>query len=286
MDSIASGLTESDGKLKLTLPADAKVGSVFALKSGRGLDYWIDRIQPGGPAPDLPEKLALVLNGARRVRVQAIDSEGQPVSGISVRPWTIQKQGRLSHVNLSGGFVSRSSAEATDAKGIATLDWIPIDFSNQIPFLIGSRDFCLADPPSITNDIKDDVELTLTLQATHRNLRHSSDRRRHASRGYRSAGGREEGQRHYFQGLARTKRQGNSHSKRIRIRAYLVAVLDEKWAAPSRTIPKLAEASQSEPLTSASGSGDRSTRSGYRQGRAGVRKNATVTLVQTASSKV
>lgn len=282
MDSIATGLTESDGSLRLTLPADAKVRSVFALKSGRGFDYWIERVQPAAPVQGLPEKLDLTLNGARRVRVHAIDGDGQPVSGISVRPWTIRKQGRMSYVNLSAGFTSRSSAEATDEKGIATLDWIPVDFIDRISFLSASRDFYLAEPPEITNDIKDDVEVTMTLQATTEiSGTVLTEDGTPASGIVVQAEGR--GQRLYFRGLARTNAKGQFRFKAYPDQAYLVAVLDENWAASSQTIPKLEEGQPVSGVDLRLGQG--TVVRGVVTDEAGqVRKNGTVTLVQTAQT--
>jgi len=91
---------------------------VIALKSDAVFDYWTDRTHPANAELRvLPEKLGLTLNGARTVRVQAVDSLNRPVAGITVVPWTIMKQGRTHYANLSG-FSSQLDGTRTDARGM------------------------------------------------------------------------------------------------------------------------------------------------------------------------
>lgn len=240
MSTIAHGRTERDGKLRFTLPMDAKVESVFALKSGLGFDYWTHRTTPDGQVQELPEKLSLTLEGARCVRVRAVDDAGDPVSGISVGPWTIMKPGRSSYINLASGTSSHFGTAVTDAKGLATFEWLPIDFKNSIEFLTFSKDLYLAERPSVEENTEDDVELTMNLL---RKTKMSGTVL--ASDGTPAAGiivqaeGR--GQSSYFRDLARTNAAGRFQFSAYPNQAYLVAVLDNDWGATSQTIPKLME---------------------------------------------
>src|SRR5262249_45595504 len=122
-------------------------------------DFWSDRT--------LPPKITLTLNGARTVRVHAIDSRGRPVSGINVVPWVLTKQGRTDSANLSG-FKSQFEGAQTDADGLATIDWLPVDLGQRLTFLADSNDFHLPWPPSLEPGPKDavvDLEMQL-LQTT------------------------------------------------------------------------------------------------------------------------
>ena len=281
--SLANGHSEHDGSLRLTLPVDAKVDSVFALKSGLGLDYWTGYLQPGGVIQDLPEKLVLTLNGARRVRVQAIDSSARPVSGVMIRPWTIQKPGKSFYVNLSGGFMSRAVESITDTKGIATIDWIPVEFMNRINFLIGSKDFHLPQSPIATSDMNDDVELTMTLQATTKiSGAVLAEDGKPAAGILLQAEGRGQSN-HYFRNLTRTDAEGHFEFNAYPDQAYLVAILNENWSAPSLLIPKIEEGE------SVSGVELRLSKGtvirGVVTGEGGKsRTNVTVTLIQTAQT--
>lgn len=282
MTSIANGLTESDGTVRFTVPADARVDSVFALKSGHGFDYWSDRMQPAAPAHDLPEKLDLTLNGARRVRVRAIDNEGLPVARITVRPWTITKQGRAHYANLSGGFMSRHVTSETDARGIATLDWIPVDFANRVTFLTGSREFHLPETPFVTNDMQDDVELTMKLlRTTEISGTVLAEDGTPAPGIVVQAEGR--GNTHYFRNLARTNAAGRFKFDAYPEQAYLVAVLDENWGASSKVIERIAEG---QPVNDIELRLNRGTvvRGVVTGADGGIRANVTVTLVQKAQA--
>ena len=126
---LAEGATGLDGVVGLLIPADAKVESISALKSGRGLDYAefgrIDdqgRNRGGAAASEIPAAVALVLEGPRTAKIRAVDDEGKPLAGIGFGPWYIPKEGRRGELNL-GDY--RSMTATTDLDGVATFDWLP-----------------------------------------------------------------------------------------------------------------------------------------------------------------
>jgi RNA polymerase sigma factor (sigma-70 family) len=123
-----SSTTGRDGSARLSIPVDAKVEWIFALKSGQGFDYAefgkIDafgRAQGGAPATEIPASIALTLDNASTVRLKAVDRDGKPLAGICFYPWLLQKEGRRSQVNAS----NRAWYATTGPDGIAVFDWLP-----------------------------------------------------------------------------------------------------------------------------------------------------------------
>ena len=99
---VAEGRTDSRGLVALLAPEEAMTQWIVGCKSGVGLDYFENyRTVPPGFSPP-PERAQLVLNGARTVRVRAIDSSDKPVPGVDVVPLTVFKRGKLYSVNLCG----------------------------------------------------------------------------------------------------------------------------------------------------------------------------------------
>jgi hypothetical protein len=241
MHSIDEGRTGPDGTLHLKLPADAKIGQVIALKSGAGFDYWTGRVAGKPDVGPLPAKLELTLSGARTVRVQAIDSAGQPVSGIPVVPWTVATPRQPIYANLSG-FRSQLESMRTDSNGIATIDWLPVDLSQSVTFLSQSRDFHLPNAPSLEPGPKNDaVDLTMQLlRVTRISGTVYKDDGKPAAGIVLQAEGRG-ATNHYFRDLARTNADGVFEFKAYPNQAYLVSVLDENWAAPSCTVAQVHE---------------------------------------------
>jgi RNA polymerase sigma factor (sigma-70 family) len=125
---IGDARTGPDGSARLRIPADAKVEWVIALKSKLGFDYAefgrIDeyrRSQGGGSSADLPSSISLTLDGARTVRIKAVDSDNKPLIGVSFSPWLLHKAGRRSDVNLA----SEIFRARTGPDGVAAFDWLP-----------------------------------------------------------------------------------------------------------------------------------------------------------------
>lgn len=122
-----SGRSDSEGRCVLRAPADAPLESVYALKSGKGLDY----VSFPGPerattwAPDLSRPLTLKFEGAMTYRVKCVDSHGKPISGVSVVPTGFDKPGwsHIDGLNVSG---TCECWGTTDSSGVAVFDWIPV----------------------------------------------------------------------------------------------------------------------------------------------------------------
>ncbi len=238
--SIDEGRTGPDGTLRFRLPADAEIGTVIGLKSGAGFDYWNRVDRNAGPRP-LPAKLALTLNGARSVRVHAIDSLGRPVPGIDVVPWTVSKPGQTDYANLSG-FESRLEGAQTDSNGIATIDWLPHDFAGSVTFLAKSKDFHLPRPPSLQSDPKDDVvdlEMNLLRMTGLSGTVRTADGKPAAGIVIQAEGRGDTN--HYFRNLARTNAEGAFEFQAYPEQSYLISVLNENWTALSCTVAQLPE---------------------------------------------
>ena len=218
---------------------------MFALKSGLGFDCGTSRVNPDGAVQGPPEKLSLTLEGSRRVRIQVRDSAGHSISGITVRPWTVFKQGRSFCSNFASGTGAHFGTAVTDPKGIATFDWLPIDFEDDIQFLTWSEDFYLPKRTSVENDKKDDVELTMNLlRRTKMSGIVLAEEGTPVEGIIVQAEGR--GQQYYFREMARTNAAGRFQFKAHPDQAYLVGVLDNQWGALSQIVPNLVEG---EPVT-------------------------------------
>jgi protocatechuate 3,4-dioxygenase beta subunit len=280
--SLDEDRTGPDGMARFRLPADAKIGQVIALKSGAGFDYWTDRVDRNADPRPLPPKLVLTLNGARTVRVKAIDSLGQPVSGIRVVPWIVAKQGHGHYAN-SPGYRSQLESMRTDSNGVVTIDWLPVDLSRGLTFLAGSRDFHLPRPPSYEPGPKDEVaDLTMELlRATKISGTVYQEDGKPAPGIVLQAEGRGDTN-HYFRDLARTNADGAFEFKAYPNQAYLVSVLDENWAASSCTVARVLE---DQPIRALEFRLNRGTvlRGVVTTADGNIRANTTVTLVQTAS---
>src|SRR5262249_39826205 len=127
--------TRADGTAVLRYPADAKIGQVFAFKSGVGFDYVSTLLGKRGTTAArkaVPDDVTLKLTGARTVRVKAVDSADRPVAGVLVFPWYVQQSGKPEEANLGG---CEAVFATTDASGVAEFDWLPRDFDHAISFL-------------------------------------------------------------------------------------------------------------------------------------------------------
>jgi len=241
--SVGEGRTGSNGTLQLKLPADAEFGTVIAHKSGAGFDYWTNRVgQSVGPEP-LPPKLSLTLNGARTVRVHATDSSGRPIAGVPVIPSKIYKQGQSNCADLSY-FSSQLERTQTDSNGIATIDWIPVDLSGSVWFMMNSRDFHLPNPPRLHANPKQavvDLDMQLLRTTTISGIVYAADGKP-APGVVVLAEGKVD-----FRDAMRTNADGEFEFHAYPEQSYLVAVLDENWAAASCPVARLPE---DEPVSS------------------------------------
>ena len=123
---VAEGRTDVRGVVELSAPADVMTQWIFGLKPGLGFDYFENYLTVPSDWSPLPRQVSLVLNGARTVRVRAVDSANRPVAGVEIAPVSVYKKGKLGVVNLHA-----SVKASTDPQGLATLDWLPIDALSQ-----------------------------------------------------------------------------------------------------------------------------------------------------------
>lgn len=135
--------TDVTGKAKFEFPADAQVDWIAAFKAGHGFDYYENYDSfPTQIRLDVPAEVNLKLDGFTSVKVKVVDTKNQPLSGVGVTPWSIEKAGKVSYANLSADQLGK-----TDANGVATFDWIPSDLKGAVTFLIRDKRFhCPATP--------------------------------------------------------------------------------------------------------------------------------------------
>ena len=83
------------------------------------------------------ERVNLVLNGIKTVRVRTVDSANKPVPGVEIAATSIIKKQKLSSISL---FDSRLRVR-TDNAGIATFDWLPADQSGRASFTVATPSY-------------------------------------------------------------------------------------------------------------------------------------------------
>ena len=106
------------------------------LKAGAGFDYFENyRTRPAADYPPLPADVTLTLDGAQTVRVKAVDSKGQPVSGVEIGLAHLSKIGKVSYANVRQSATTRAT---TDRQGFATFDWLPKGGADAFHFYIAT----------------------------------------------------------------------------------------------------------------------------------------------------
>jgi protocatechuate 3,4-dioxygenase beta subunit len=219
--------THADGMTTLRYPADATIGQLSAFKSGIGFDYisTLSAKQSLERKP-LPEDITLKLTGARTVRVKAVDSANRPVAGVPICPWYIQLSGKPENVNLSA---CDAVTVTTDTRGEAVFDWLPFDFDLGFSFLNKSPGYSYTEPIVIKQEapVK---ELTMHLLRRSRISGKVSlpDGRPAAGIAVEaSAAGGD------YMGQELTRSDGSYETLVNSEKAYIVTVVDDRWAAPS-----------------------------------------------------
>lgn len=242
---VAAGATGPDGTAALHIPADAEVDWVFAFQPAAGFDYFENyHAFPTWGRPVPPESITLTLRGTRTVEVKVVDGAKQPVSGVTVMPWSIQTPGKLSYINLSG---EQLTSARTDATGIAHFDFIPAEIQNGVTFLTHHEDYHCPTSPNLLPEDRDKQ----LVAAVYRNGR-VSGRVTHAD-GTPAAGILLQGEgrgatNHYFRGRARTDRDGRYSLSVYPDQTYILAVIDGQLAAESHVGFHVAEGQQLEGL--------------------------------------
>jgi hypothetical protein len=130
--AMTSGITDARGRWTAKFPADAVVEQVIAMKGGAGFDHFSTLTEPRGKdRRPLPDRLDLKLDGARMVRVRAVDANGQPLAGAKIIPFRIRTHEQAEAARVSDW---EAAARFTDGDGMAVFDWLPANALDLISF--------------------------------------------------------------------------------------------------------------------------------------------------------
>ena len=117
---IPPGESAADGTWSTSVPTDAIDWKCFARKPGVGFDHAQARREP---FLSLPAHLTLTLDGARPpVTVRAVGLHDEPLAGVRVGVWFLQKRGQAISLNFPG---HAGLTATTGPDGLARLDWLP-----------------------------------------------------------------------------------------------------------------------------------------------------------------
>jgi RNA polymerase sigma factor (sigma-70 family) len=227
------GRTDAEGRWNTRVPVDVKEWAVFARKGKAGFNYAVsqDYRSPESKPKALPVQLQLSLDGARTLRVKTVDREGKPIRGVKVGPWYIQMPGHEGDINLGG---TSADWPATAKDGTALLDWLPNRFVRAIPILTYSGDYYAPDHATSLNEDKPTDEMTITLlpmEQVSGRVTHSDGR---AAAGIEVTVEGQGGGNSHFRRSIRTGPDGRYTMKVYSEQAYIIAVTDDRWAAPYR----------------------------------------------------
>jgi hypothetical protein len=230
---VAGTDTDAAGVAHLQLAADMEVDQIVGVKAGLGFDYYeVATRRSGRKRIPLPAEVTLVLDGTRPARVRVTDSRDRPLPDIAVVPWTIKRKGKGDEANLSGCAALPRLAIRTDGTGVATFDWLPLDPGGGVTFLAVSQQHHEPDSPYL-EPARQDRQLTTRL------LRNVGAGGKVMFPDGRPAPGillQAEGcgaTNHYFRGYARTGADGSYAFHLYPEQTYILAVIDDDWAAPS-----------------------------------------------------
>jgi protocatechuate 3,4-dioxygenase beta subunit len=284
---ITAATTGADGTATFDVPSDAAVDWVYALKPAAGFAYFENyHAFPTWGRPIPPATIRLTLAGARSgVDVRVVDAQNQPVAGVRLTPWTIKLPDRISYINLSGWGAGETTSTVTDSTGVAHFDWMPPEIEGAVTFLPYHADYHCPAPPHLLAEAPDGV---LTARVF-RNGRiagcvvHSDGRP--AAGVLLQAEGRGQSN-HYFRGLVRTDSDGRYELSVYADQTYVVAVIDDDWAASSHVGVPIGEGERREGLDFTLGPGTvirgTATVGPDRKAAAGE----TVTLIQQAGAPI
>lgn len=123
------GRTDPNGKFVFQVPESKTVSQVIAFHPEKGLDYKSYSVPNGqenrfAETPPFPKTKpeVLVLGNTSPFTVRVIDESDDPIQGVTVYPWLLEKSGYAS-LNLSD--IYDLIAQETDMAGEITFNWIP-----------------------------------------------------------------------------------------------------------------------------------------------------------------
>lgn len=228
--TIGTAVTDAKGSCRLNVPADSQLDWIYAKKDGHGLNYHEHyTVFPTTSRPAPPHNVVVRLGAATTCTIKLVGSDGKPVAGVPLIPWTIDAPGSLSYCNLSGA--TGSVQETTGADGVATFRWLPRDTTNGITFLIRNEIHHTSNRITATGL---DQELEATVQTRVR----VSGTVRHAD-GSPAAGVQLQGESssmNYFRGYTKTNAKGEYHFDIYPDQSTTIQVTDGKWASVSQSV--------------------------------------------------
>ena len=237
---VAVSETGADGMADLFVPADAKLEEVVAVKPGLGFDYFENYLtKPSVDLQGLPTKVTLTLDGAATVRVRAVDTSGNPLEGVVLKPWFIHKTGKMVRCNFANSHPQLGMIRTTDSVGIAVFDYFPIKLETPIDVL-SYDDF--SQPAHAIWEASEGLDAdgsdsqpiidTILLRTTQVSGRVLGPDGAPVPGVLLRAEGRGHGP-HYCRSEFRTDADGRFSVNLDPEQSYLIAVTDPDWAAPS-----------------------------------------------------
>ena len=140
-------VTGDQGSAVIALPRDAKLLSVYALKTDVGLDYFPferpdsrlgDSPNSAFVDPEPNEPIRFVLNCFRQIKVRVQNEKGEPFPNVQVSPWIYNLPNKGEYLNLGG---LDDFQQKTDENGMAELRTIPADNVGQITISVEHRGY-------------------------------------------------------------------------------------------------------------------------------------------------
>jgi hypothetical protein len=236
-DFVAYAESDTDGWGILRMPEDAKVTNIVAVKAGVGFDYfenkasekWLD-VKP------LPSEVTLTLDGVSRFQVHAVDSKGHPIKGVEFCPWTLHRHDRSYDLNVSGAPKSLSLGRITNAEGLATFEFFPVQLKGRTPLLCQGDDWHQQEDPMWSGDVagmseKPVLETTLLRNGKASGLILREDGTPAAGILLQAEG--RGNTNHYCRRLTRTRGDGTFQFTLSPEQSYIIAICDKDWTAPS-----------------------------------------------------
>ncbi len=233
---LQAGQSDAQGRIQLSYPDGSPAQWVVAYKDDCGLDYFENATSfLLENKADLPNSIRLTLSGATTMRVKVEDSNGQPVAGVPVTPWTIQKVGKRDRANIGGLELGKS-----DANGIAEFRFMPHDLTAGVNFLLHDKKYYCAELPYIAVGDKTGEAVAKVYKLVTIRGKVTREDGSPAS-GIRLQGEGRGATNMYFRGHTSTKADGTYEFSIYPDQATLIAVTDEQMAAESIEIPATLE---------------------------------------------